>query len=133
MQTLRSQYCADAVATTREETGAETVQLASLTQRDRAEAFAQAVNSEVGRPNVSKPVSDPVASASIEEETPAPDVIVTVSPTTSSECDPAYPGLCLPPNAGDLNCKDVVAENFQVLPPDPHRFDRDRDGIGCEF
>ncbi|WP_460170284.1 excalibur calcium-binding domain-containing protein, partial [Thermus sp. FJN-A] len=21
---------------------------------------------------------------------------------------------------------------FQVLPPDPHRFDRDRDGVGCE-
>lgn len=21
---------------------------------------------------------------------------------------------------------------FQVLPPDPHRFDSDRDGVGCE-
>jgi len=22
--------------------------------------------------------------------------------------------------------------DFTVLPPDPHRFDRDKDGVGCE-
>ena len=56
-------------------------------------------------------------------------------PSNSSNgtgCDPAYPDLCLPLNSPDLDCKDISARRFRVLPPDPHRFDRDQDGIGCE-
>jgi micrococcal nuclease len=33
---------------------------------------------------------------------------------------------------GDLDCPDVPYRRFRVVPPDPHNFDRDRDGIGCE-
>jgi hypothetical protein len=29
-------------------------------------------------------------------------------------------------------CKDVLSRNFRVLNPDPHPFDQDLDGIGCE-
>ncbi|HEY9616010.1 MAG TPA: excalibur calcium-binding domain-containing protein [Microcoleaceae cyanobacterium] len=47
-------------------------------------------------------------------------------------CSPAYPDICIPPPPPDLDCKDIAARNFRVLPPDPHRFDRDKDGIGCE-
>jgi len=47
-------------------------------------------------------------------------------------CDPAYPDVCIPSPPPDLDCGDVRFREFQVLPPDPHRFDRDRDGIGCE-
>jgi hypothetical protein len=47
-------------------------------------------------------------------------------------CDPAYPTVCIPPPPPDLDCKDIPYRNFKVLPPDPHRFDRDKDGIGCE-
>lgn len=47
-------------------------------------------------------------------------------------CDPAYPDVCIPPPPPDLDCKDVPHKGFRVLPPDPHHFDRDRDGIGCE-
>jgi micrococcal nuclease len=36
----------------------------------------------------------------------------------------------------DLSCPDIPYTNFRVLwnvpDPDPHGFDRDRDGIGCE-
>lgn len=32
----------------------------------------------------------------------------------------------------DLDCGGVSASGFQVRPGDPHRFDRDGDGIGCE-
>ena len=32
----------------------------------------------------------------------------------------------------DLNCQNISDKNFEVLPPDPHGFDRDEDGIGCE-
>lgn len=50
----------------------------------------------------------------------------------ASRCDPSYPDVCIPPPPPDLDCADVPYRNFRVLPPDPHRFDGDRDGIGCE-
>jgi len=40
--------------------------------------------------------------------------------------------VCIPPPPPDLDCKDIPYRNFKVLPPDPHRLDRDGDGIGCE-
>ena len=49
------------------------------------------------------------------------------------KCDPAYPGVCIPPPPPDLDCGDIPHRNIRVLPPDPHRLDgRDKDGIGCE-
>lgn len=51
---------------------------------------------------------------------------------TPGPCDPAYPTVCIPPPPPDLDCGDVPYRDFQVLPPDPHRFDGDHDGIGCE-
>ncbi len=50
----------------------------------------------------------------------------------AGRCDPAYPTVCVPPPPPDLDCKDISYRRFKVLPPDPHGFDRDRDGIGCE-
>jgi hypothetical protein len=50
----------------------------------------------------------------------------------AANCDSSYPGVCIPPPPPDLDCKDVPYKRFQVLPPDPHSFDRDGDGIGCE-
>lgn len=47
-------------------------------------------------------------------------------------CDPSYPSLCLPVGSADLDCSDVSQSGFAVRQPDPHRFDRDKDGIGCE-
>ena len=32
----------------------------------------------------------------------------------------------------DLDCSDISYNDFKVLPPDPHRFDGEGDGIGCE-
>jgi micrococcal nuclease len=55
------------------------------------------------------------------------------SPTPSSAaCDPSYPSVCIPPPPPDLDCGQIPHRNFQVLPPDPHGFDGDHDGIGCE-
>jgi micrococcal nuclease len=51
---------------------------------------------------------------------------------TESSCDPSYPGVCIPPGPPDLDCKDIPYKRFTVLPPDPHSFDRDGDGVGCE-
>jgi len=57
---------------------------------------------------------------------------VVGNPPTGN-CDPSYPTVCIPPPPPDLNCPDVFPlVNFLTLPPDPHGFDRDNDGIGCE-
>jgi micrococcal nuclease len=59
-----------------------------------------------------------------------PTVVPTVRP---SNCDAAYPDFCIPSPPPDLDCKDVAPhKRFRVLPPDPHHFDGDGDGIGCE-
>ena len=48
-------------------------------------------------------------------------------------CSPSYPDFCIPPPPPDLDCADVAPHvNFTVLPPDPHGFDGDHDGVGCE-
>jgi micrococcal nuclease len=51
---------------------------------------------------------------------------------SSSRCDPSYPDVCIPPPPPDLDCADIPYRNFRVVPPDPHRFDGDHDGVGCE-
>jgi hypothetical protein len=48
------------------------------------------------------------------------------------DCDPSYPGVCIPPPPPNLNCDDISFRNFKVKGSDPHGFDRDKDGIGCE-
>jgi micrococcal nuclease len=47
-------------------------------------------------------------------------------------CDPSYPTVCIPPPPPDLDCADVPYRGFKVVSPDPHHFDGDHDGIGCE-
>ncbi len=53
-------------------------------------------------------------------------------PPPDEDCDPAYPDVCIPSPPPDLDCGDIPYRNFRVLPPDPHNFDGDGDGIGCE-
>lgn len=64
--------------------------------------------------------------------TPTPTPVVPTNTPAASNCDPAYPTVCIPPPPPDLDCGDIPYRRFQVLPPDPHRFDGDHDGIGCE-
>jgi micrococcal nuclease len=47
-------------------------------------------------------------------------------------CDPSYPTVCIPPPPPDLDCGDVAHRDFPVRPPDPHHFDGEGDGRGCE-
>lgn len=59
--------------------------------------------------------------------------LLVAQPTQAqSQCDRSYPDICLAPPPPDLDCADVSYQNFRVLQPDPHGFDRDEDGIGCE-
>ncbi|MBW4566319.1 MAG: hypothetical protein KME32_35760 [Mojavia pulchra JT2-VF2] len=50
----------------------------------------------------------------------------------AQQCDQSYPDICIPPNLADLDCPDIPYRRFKVMPPDPHGFDRDGDGVGCE-
>jgi len=54
----------------------------------------------------------------------------SVDSTTS--CDPSYPDVCIPLYPPDLDCGEIGYSNFRVVGSDPHGFDRDNDGIGCE-
>jgi micrococcal nuclease len=47
-------------------------------------------------------------------------------------CEPSYPTLCIPIDSKDLDCGEIPYTNFKVLPPDPHGFDWNDDGVGCE-
>ena len=66
---------------------------------------------------------------------PAPTA-APILPIVPSNCEPSYPGICIPIGSADLDCGEIQWRRFQVrwdVPnPDPHRFDGDRDGIGCE-
>ena len=59
-----------------------------------------------------------------------------VAPPASGKCHPSYPSVCIPPAPPDLDCGDISFKRFRVVhnvaDPDPHRFDGNRDGIGCE-
>jgi len=66
------------------------------------------IGCEVGSPQSSNPV----------ESTPS--------------CDPSYPDVCIAPYPPDLDCGEIGYSNFRVVGDDPHGFDRDNDGIGCE-
>src|SRR5215212_5803677 len=98
--------------------------------------------SEAGTYNVNLDVTDSedqTASDSVEitvEEAPVENSSTVEQPATEetqeTACDPSYPDMCIPPPPQNLTCDDIGARNFEVLPPDPHGFDGDNDGIGCE-
>jgi micrococcal nuclease len=70
--------------------------------------------------------------------TTATTITTTATTTTAdrSGCDASYPTVCIPPPPPDLDCAEIRFTEFRVdwsMPnPDPHRFDGDHDGIGCE-
>ncbi len=47
-------------------------------------------------------------------------------------CDPSYPGVCIPRYPPDLDCSQIPEHNFKVTGKDPHDFDGNHDGRGCE-
>ena len=72
--------------------------------------------------------------------TPVPAPVSTVAPilpvALPSNCEPSYPGICIAIGSADLDCGEIQWRRFQVrwdvANPDPHRFDGDGDGLGCE-
>jgi micrococcal nuclease len=48
------------------------------------------------------------------------------------DCDSSYPDVCIPSGPPDLDCGDISFRRFRVVSPDPHGFDGNADGVGCE-
>jgi micrococcal nuclease len=63
-----------------------------------------------------------------------PGALVPLVP--QGNCEPSYPDFCLPIGTSDLDCGDIDHRRFTVMwnvaNPDPHRFDGNADGVGCE-
>lgn len=105
------------------------VMVTSLTTGSCKAAKHVAVDTEgwVSNTLLTKPVESDGAPAQPVAPQPTP-----VPTQAAQKCDPSYPDLCIPPNSPDLDCADIPQRNFRVVGADPHRFDQDHDGIGCE-
>ncbi len=68
----------------------------------------------------------------MQQKVPAPGFEDVPEMIVESDCDPSYPDVCIPPYPPDLDCGDISYRNFYVSRADPHGFDPDNDGIGCE-
>lgn len=60
----------------------------------------------------------------------SPEQDIASNPMEACDCDPAYPDVRLPSPPPDLDCRQIGARRFRVLPSDPHNFDGDFNGIG---
>jgi len=73
---------------------------------------------DFGSPTITDPVqSQPTQSQQVQSQ---------------NQCDSSYPSVCIAPYPPDLDCGEIEYSNFKVVQPDPHRFDGDKNGIGCE-
>jgi len=116
----------------------QTDQILTLTGRNNAGNWVQLssgawiavslVNNVPGDlPIVATPPSAAITTA------PPPSVrLAEPVPLQEANCDPSYPDVCIPPAPPDLNCDDISYRRFRIVGADPHRFDGDGDGIGCE-
>jgi hypothetical protein len=78
-----------------------------------------------------KPISLPVAIVFVYSMIPVQLNYVNAS-SSDENCDPSYPDVCIAPPPPNLNCDDVPYNDIKVEGDDPHGFDREGDGIGCE-
>jgi hypothetical protein len=63
---------------------------------------------------------------------PAPRPPQPAPKPPDGDCDPSYPTVCIPSPPPDLDCPEIPERDFVVRGSDPHGFDGDNDGIGCE-
>lgn len=64
LQIAKSKFCTDAYQTKRKDTGEIAIQVASFTNRDRAELFSKFLNQQLGSGEVGQPTTYPVATKS---------------------------------------------------------------------
>jgi hypothetical protein len=96
----------------------------------------------VVRPTTVGTITNTASVSSTTQDANTANNSATLSTTVQAQqapppnCHPSYVGVCIPPPPPDLDCSQIPYRNFQVIytvpNPDPHRFDGDRDGVGCE-
>ncbi len=84
-----------------------------------------------------QPIPEPVErmiTEPLQQQVPAPgfEDVPEMIVEPENNCDPSYPTVCIPPWPPDLDCGEIRYVNFEVLQDDPHGFDGDKNGIGCE-
>lgn len=84
-------------------------------------------------------LTDPAGNTHATRQYTPPTTTSTTQPRAATStsggggnCHSSYPTVCIPPPPPDLNCGDISHRRFQVVGSDPHGFDGDNDGIGCE-
>ena len=72
-------------------------------------------------------------SETVKPKDPEPNPVKSKRTESNTvNCLSSYPDFCIPPGPPDLNCSDIRQSDFTVRGSDPHGFDRDNDGVGCE-
>jgi len=85
-----------------------------------------------GTPTAKPQGATPAEGTPVPAESTAPQDTGAV-PTPGQNCDrTSYPDICVPAAPPYLSCADIRDRNFRVRAPDPHNFDPDGNGIGCE-
>ena len=72
---------------------------------------------------------DPTRAVDTGRGSPPPRPVTP--PSSGGTCDPNYAGTCVPIVSHDLDCGDISGP-VRVIGADPHRFDGDGNGYGCE-
>ncbi len=94
-------------------------------ERENAEILAEREREKEAQQAIEPPKPLPPA------EQPKPSPPAPQPEPEQPSCDPSYPDVCIPPYPPDLDCGEITHKNF-IVGSDPHGFDRDNDGIGCE-
>jgi hypothetical protein len=89
-------------------------------------------NSPSNEPTTDSQSSTPVITSEEEASSTENEPSSDNEENSSGDCDPSYPDFCIPSPPPDLNCPDISQKRFTVTGSDPHGFDRNNDGIGCE-
>jgi micrococcal nuclease len=114
---------------------------AKLASYRAAEAAARSARLGLWSACVAPPTTSTTTTATTTTTTSSSTTTTTAPPTSTTtttppNCAPSYPDVCIPPPPPDLDCGDIPYRNFRVIytvpDPDPHRFDGDHDGVGCE-
>lgn len=87
-------------------------------------------NAPSALPVVAAPALPPTPVQGSSRSVSVPQAAPVVQP--AGNCDPSYPTVCIPPPPPDLDCGEIRYRRFTVVGNDPHRFDGDNDGVGCE-
>lgn len=110
-----------------------TLQAAAAAATPTPTATATSTSTPTPQPTpTATPTPQPTATPTLPPPTPTPQPPTPTPVPPAQDCLASYPDFCIAPGTPDLDCGDIPYRRFRVLPPDPHRFDADHDGIGCE-